>query len=144
MVKETDIWNCSTGEFVGKGEFRQKIKVLGYISGTGIEMIFNGQICNESGCDNIRDQKINTPTLIVSGPILAADPSTTTNTEAATPAETTAQILILLKSLLPTIQNQTLTNPPTAVENRLPPKHSTAWPAKRKAKVSWVYSFLPF
>lgn len=91
MVKETDIWNCSTGEFVGKGEFRQKIKVLGYISGTGIEMIFNGQICNESGCDNIRDQKINTPTLIVSGPILAADPSTTTNTEAATPAETTAQ-----------------------------------------------------
>lgn len=91
MVKETDIWNCSTGEFVGKGEFRQKIKVLGSISATGIEMIFNGQICNESGCDNIRDQKINTPTLTVSGPTLAADPIPATNPDAANPAETSAQ-----------------------------------------------------
>lgn len=91
MVKETDIWNCSTGEFVGKGEFRQKIKVLGSISGTGIEMIFNGQICNESGCDNIRDQKINTPTLIVSGPTLAADPIATANTEATNPPEAATQ-----------------------------------------------------
>jgi thiol:disulfide interchange protein DsbD len=91
MVKETDIWNCSTGEFVGKGEFRQKIKVLGSISGTGIEMIFNGQICNESGCDNIRDQKINTPTLIVSGPTLAADPIATANTEATNPTEAATQ-----------------------------------------------------
>lgn len=108
MVKETDIWNCSTGEFVGKGEFRQKIKVLGSISGTGIEMIFNGQICNESGCDNIRDQKINTPTLIVSGPILAADPSTTTNTEAATPAETATQNF---DSGQITVTNNTESNP---------------------------------
>jgi len=91
MVKETDIWNCSTGEFVGKGEFRQKIKVLGSITGTGIEMIFNGQICNESGCDNIRDQKITTPALTVSGPTLAADPIPATNPEAANPAETSAQ-----------------------------------------------------
>ncbi len=91
MVKESDIWNCSTGEFVGKGEFRQKIKVLGSISGTGIEMIFNGQICNESGCDNIRDQKINTPTLIVSGPTLAADPIATANTEATNPTEAATQ-----------------------------------------------------
>jgi len=91
MVKETDIWNCSTGEFVGKGEFRQKIKVLGSITGTGIEMIFNGQICNESGCDNIRDQKITTPTLTVSGPTLAADPIATPNTETANPSHVAAQ-----------------------------------------------------
>ena len=87
MVKETDIWNCSTGEFVGKGEFRQKIKVLSTIAGNGIEMIFNGQICNESGCDNIRDQKINTPTLTVTGPVIAAEPSATIDPQTAVPAE---------------------------------------------------------
>ena len=91
MVKETDIWNCSTGEFVGKGEFRQKIKVLGSISSTGIEMIFNGQICNESGCDNIRDQKINTPTLTVSGPTIAADPIANPNTETTNPSDVATQ-----------------------------------------------------
>ncbi len=61
MVKEDEVWHCSSGEFVNKGEFRQKIKVLKTIA--SIEMIFNGQICNESGCDNIRDQVIKTPSL---------------------------------------------------------------------------------
>lgn len=90
MVKETDIWNCSTGEFVGKGEFRQKIKVLSTIAGNGIEMIFNGQICNESGCDNIRDQKINTPTLTVTGPVIAPEPSVTIDPQTAMPSEGTS------------------------------------------------------
>ncbi len=65
MVKETEIWNCSTGEFTDKGEFRQKIKVLKSV--TSIEMLFNGQICNESGCENIRDVKISTSALNVTG-----------------------------------------------------------------------------
>jgi len=65
MVKETEIWNCSTGEFTDKGQFRQKIKVLTSIS--SIQMLFNGQICNESGCENIRDVKITTPSLVVLG-----------------------------------------------------------------------------
>lgn len=67
MVKETDVFNCSTGEFTGKGEFRQKIKVLKNIPAGGIQMLFNGQICNEGGCDNIRDVKITTPALAVNG-----------------------------------------------------------------------------
>lgn len=67
MVKETEIWNCSTGEFTDRGEFRQKIKVLKSIS--SIEMLFNGQICNESGCENIRDVKILSPGLAVSGKV---------------------------------------------------------------------------
>lgn len=67
MVKEDEVWHCSSGEFINKGEFRQKIKVLKTIS--SIEMIFNGQICNESGCDNIRDQVIKTPALSVEGKI---------------------------------------------------------------------------
>jgi thiol:disulfide interchange protein DsbD len=70
MVKETEIWNCSTGEFTGKGEFRQKIKVLGPIQ--GIKMVFNGQICNESGCENLRDMGINAPTLKVTGEVISA------------------------------------------------------------------------
>ena len=65
MVKETDVFNCSTGEFTGKGEFRQKIRVLSAI--TSIQMLFNGQICNEGGCDNIRDVKIIAPALAVTG-----------------------------------------------------------------------------
>ena len=67
MVKETDVFNCSTGEFTGKGEFRQKIKVLKSIPAGGIQMLFNGQICNEGGCDNIRDVKIVSPALEVTG-----------------------------------------------------------------------------
>ena len=70
MVKETEIWNCSTGEFTGKGEFRQKIKVLGPIQ--GIKMVFNGQICNESGCENLRDMSINAPALKVTGEVISA------------------------------------------------------------------------
>ncbi len=65
MVKETEIWNCSTGEFTDKGEFRQKIRVLSSI--TGIKMLFNGQICNESGCENIRDAAITLGALTVLG-----------------------------------------------------------------------------
>ena len=83
MVKEDEVWHCSSGEFVNKGEFRQKIKVLKTIS--SIEMIFNGQICNESGCDNIRDQVIKTPTLNVEGKIDA--PAVEQPTE-ANPQET--------------------------------------------------------
>jgi len=70
MVKETEIWNCSTGEFTGKGEFRQKIKVLKPIQ--HIFMIFNGQICNESGCENIRDVEIKAPSLKVTGESISA------------------------------------------------------------------------
>ncbi len=83
MVKEDEVWHCSSGEFVNKGEFRQKIKVIKTIS--SIEMIFNGQICNESGCDNIRDQVIKTPTLNVEGKIDA--PAVEQPTE-ANPQET--------------------------------------------------------
>jgi thiol:disulfide interchange protein len=65
MVKEEEIWNCSTGEFTGKGEFRQKIRVLKSIS--QIQITFNGQICNESGCENLRDIVIQAPPLNVEG-----------------------------------------------------------------------------
>ncbi len=82
MVKETEIWNCSTGEFEKKGEFRQKIKVLKSIS--AIKVIFNGQICNESGCENIKDQPLQFPALTVSGEVIAA-PATPENT--ANPTE---------------------------------------------------------
>ncbi len=74
MVKETEVFNCATGEFTSKGEFRQKIKVLKSIPAGGIEMIFNGQICNEGGCDNIRNVKISSPSLSVAGSI---EPSST-------------------------------------------------------------------
>lgn len=67
MVKETDVFNCSTGEFTTKGEFRQKIRVFTSIVNPGIQLIFNGQICNESGCDNIRNVAIKTPSLTVIG-----------------------------------------------------------------------------
>lgn len=102
MVKETEIWNCSTGEFTGKGEFRQKIKVLGAIS--GINMIFNGQICNESGCENIRDVEIKAPALKVTGETISAPP--TENTEntseaTATPNDTSSQT----ESVAPSINN---------------------------------------
>lgn len=83
MVKETEIWNCSTGEFTGKGEFRQKIKVLGPIQ--GIKMIFNGQICNESGCENLRDMAINAPALKVVGETIVAPASTNAGSETGTP-----------------------------------------------------------
>jgi thiol:disulfide interchange protein DsbD len=79
MVTEDDVWHCSSGEFLDKGEFRQKIKVLSNIE--SIEMIFNGQICNESGCDNIRDAVIKTPKLSVSGKI---EPTPATPIETAT------------------------------------------------------------
>ena len=80
MVKEDEVWHCSSGEFLDKGEFRQKIKVLSTIE--SIEMIFNGQICNESGCDNIRDAVIKTPKLNVTGKIEAAPiPVAETTTE---------------------------------------------------------------
>ncbi len=82
MVKETEVFNCATGEFTGKGEFRQKIKALK--NGTaGIEMIFNGQICNEGGCDNIRNVKILSPVLKVTGEIAAATTPANTNTTGA-------------------------------------------------------------
>jgi thiol:disulfide interchange protein len=74
MVKEEEIWNCSTGEFTGKGEFRQKIRVLKSIS--QIHMIFNGQICNESGCENLRDIPITANALAVEGVTTAANPET--------------------------------------------------------------------
>ena len=81
MVLEEDIWNCSTGEFTGKGEFRQKIKVLGSIE--KIEMLFNGQICNESGCENLRDIALTAPSLTVSGSVVATiQEPTRTNTTA--------------------------------------------------------------
>ncbi len=83
MVKETEVFNCATGEFTGKGEFRQKIKVLKSIPAGGIEMIFNGQICNEGGCDNIRNVKISSPSLSVAGSI---EPSST-----ATPGTPTSK-----------------------------------------------------
>lgn len=92
MVKEDEVWHCSSGEFVNKGEFRQKIKVLKSIS--SIEMIFNGQICNESGCDNIRDQVIKTPALSVEGKIDA--PAVETSVETVpneTNLDTTAAII---------------------------------------------------
>lgn len=72
MVKEDEVWHCSSGEFIDKGEFRQKIKVLSTIS--EIEMTINGQICNESGCDNIRDVVVKTPALTVAGKIEASAP----------------------------------------------------------------------
>lgn len=75
MVKEEEIWNCSTGEFTGKGEFRQKIRVLKGI--TGISILFNGQICNESGCENLRDIAIQSPALKVIG--IAAPTKITTD-----------------------------------------------------------------
>ena len=81
MVKETDVFNCSTGEFTGKGEFRQKIRVLSAI--TSIQMLFNGQICNEGGCDNIRDVKIIAPALAVTGTAQATAP--TTGSESTSP-----------------------------------------------------------
>ncbi len=72
MVKEEEIWNCSTGEFTKKGEFRQKIRVLKSIE--NISIIFNGQICNESGCENLRDIPLKTPSLNVMGSAKAQEP----------------------------------------------------------------------
>ncbi|MEC8692202.1 MAG: cytochrome c biogenesis protein CcdA, partial [Bacteroidota bacterium] len=81
MVLEEDIWYCCTCEFTGKGEFRQKIKVLGSIE--KIEMLFNGQICNESGCENLRDIALTAPSLTVSGSVVATiQEPTRTNTTA--------------------------------------------------------------
>ena len=72
MVKEEEIWNCSTGEFTAKGEFRQKIRVLKGLK--GISVIFNGQICNESGCENLRDIAIQAPPVKVQGTAQATTP----------------------------------------------------------------------
>lgn len=72
MVKEAEIWNCSTGEFTTKGEFRQKIRLLKGI--TDISIRFNGQICNESGCENLRDIKIQTGPCKVIGTAAAQEP----------------------------------------------------------------------
>ncbi len=85
MVLEEDIWNCSTGEFTGKGEFRQKIKVLGSIE--KIEMLFNGQICNESGCENLRDIALTAPSLTVSGSVVTATQEPTKTNVTATEPE---------------------------------------------------------
>jgi len=93
MVKEEEIWNCSTGEFTSKGEFRQKIRVLKGLQ--GISIIFNGQICNESGCENLRDIKIQAPPLKVQGtaqasaPVAPIEPKTTIdqNTGLDTPGD---------------------------------------------------------
>jgi thiol:disulfide interchange protein len=82
MVKEEEIWNCSTGEFTGKGEFRQKIRVLKGI--TGISILFNGQICNESGCENLRDIAIQAGPVKVDGVAAAQEPKPT-EVEAITP-----------------------------------------------------------
>ena len=94
MVKEEEIWNCSTGEFTGKGEFRQKIRVLKGI--TGISILFNGQICNESGCENLRDISIQAGPVKVQGIAAAQEPkpteveavSTAGNTGNDTPGDT--------------------------------------------------------
>ena len=83
MVKEEEIWNCSTGEFTGKGEFRQKIRVLKGI--TGISILFNGQICNESGCENLRDISIQAGPVKVQG-IAAAQEPKPIKVEAVSPA----------------------------------------------------------
>lgn len=87
MVKEDEVWHCSSGEFIDKGEFRQKIKVLSTVS--EIEMTINGQICNESGCDNIRDVVIKTPALKVSGkieaPAVEENPTTPSTAESIVP-----------------------------------------------------------
>ena len=83
MVKEEEIWNCSTGEFTGKGEFRQKIRVLKGI--TGISILFNGQICNESGCENLRDISIQAGPVKVQG-IAAAQEPKPIEVEAVSPA----------------------------------------------------------
>lgn len=109
MVKEDEVWHCSSGEFIDKGEFRQKIKVLSTIE--SIEMIFNGQICNESGCDNIRDAVIKTPKMIVAGKI---DPTPVTPTETvAEPTETTIDTV----SAIPSTTNQTNTTATYRFEN---------------------------
>lgn len=84
MVKEEEIWNCSTGEFTGKGEFRQKIRVLKGI--TGISILFNGQICNESGCENLRDISIQAGPVKVQG-IAAAQEPKPIKVEAVSPLE---------------------------------------------------------
>ena len=86
MVKEEEIWNCSTGEFTGKGEFRQKIRVLKGI--TGISILFNGQICNESGCENLRDISIQAGPVKVQG-IAAAQEPKPIEVEAVSPAGNT-------------------------------------------------------
>ena len=83
IVKEEEIWNCSTGEFTGKGEFRQKIRVLKGI--TGISILFNGQICNESGCENLRDISIQAGPVKVQG-IAAAQEPKPIEVEAVSPA----------------------------------------------------------
>lgn len=86
MVKEEEIWNCSTGEFTGKGEFRQKIRVLKGI--TGISILFNGQICNESGCENLRDISIQAGPVKVDGVAAAQEPKPT-EVDAVSPAGNT-------------------------------------------------------
>jgi len=108
MVKETEIWNCSTGEFTDKGQFRQKIKVLTSIS--SIEMLFNGQICNESGCENIRDVKITTPSLVVLGkskvepekpvinPVIKNDPVVVDETEKKTDTSNSEKSNVISKN----------------------------------------------
>lgn len=88
MVKEEEIWNCSTGEFTDKGEFRQKIRVLKGI--TGISILFNGQICNESGCENLRDIVIQAPPVKVIG--TASPTQITPDKQVPTSTEATANL----------------------------------------------------
>ena len=109
MVKEEEIWNCSTGEFTGKGEFRQKIRVLKGI--TGISILFNGQICNESGCENLRDISIQAGPVKVQG-IAAAQEPKPIKVEAVSPAGNTGNdtpgVTVVAASTNKTITSGTL------------------------------------
>ncbi|MBL7811705.1 MAG: thioredoxin family protein [Bacteroidetes bacterium] len=71
MVRDDEIFNCSTGEFIGKGEFRQKIKVLESLK--PIKITLNAQICKEDVCDQIKNLTIATPPLQVTGKAAAVE-----------------------------------------------------------------------
>jgi thiol:disulfide interchange protein DsbD len=116
MVKETEVFNCATGEFTGKGEFRQKIKVLKAIPAGGIEMIFNGQICNEGGCDNIRNVKITSPALTVTGSIAASVEATSTPTNAGANSGQNTDPAATSTENSETVEAQT-NNPTTSTSN---------------------------
>lgn len=105
MVKEEEIWNCSTGEFTGKGEFRQKIRVLKGI--TGISILFNGQICNESGCENLRDVSIQAGPVKVDGVAAAQEPKPT-GVDAVSPSGNTGNDTVVAASTNKTITSGTL------------------------------------
>lgn len=66
-MHKDEIFECSTGELRGKGEFRQTIRALSDIS--GIDLVFDGQMCtdDENGqCVKVKG-KANTGALKVSG-----------------------------------------------------------------------------